>query len=198
MNPLSNERDAFRALLLVVGGGIGVGAAGALGDGWTALAVFLALVAGIGIGLWIARQESEPGRELRARERVAGLPVLVVAPVELAGPALAREVAAEEGAAAVRAVLLASEEELGETASRSAAELRALLEELNVPAQVISVATSDAEKAVAAELRDGVHSHVFIATHRPEHPAFAMEEELVHAIDEASETPVVAVAFSAR
>ena len=198
MNPLSNERDAFRVLLLVVVGALGVGAAGALGDGWTALATFLALIAGVCVGLWIARQGAEANVEPEPAAPVSALPVLLVAPVELAGPALAHEVVTEEGASAVRAVLLASEDELGGTASRSAAELRALFEELNVSAQVISVARGDAKKAVTAELRDGVLSHVFVATHRPGHPAFEREEALVHAIDEASETPVVAVAFAAR
>ena len=113
MNPLSNERDAFRVLLLVVAGALGVGAAGALGDGWTALATFLALIAGVCVGLWIARQGAEANVEPEPAAPVSALPVLLVAPVELAGPALAHEVVTEEGASAVRAVLLASEDELG-------------------------------------------------------------------------------------
>ncbi len=202
MNPLRSERDAFRLLLLVIGGALGVAAAGALADGWTALAVFLSLVTGVGVGLWVARQRPEgaggnPGAVADQPARIPGQPVLVVAPSELAGATLAREVVAEECASAVRVVLLASGDALGGTASRAAAELRALFEELGVPAQAISVARADAEKAVAAELRDGVLSHVFIATHRPGHAAFEAEEQLVHAIDEASRIPVVAVAFSA-
>ena len=197
MNPLSSERDAFRLLILVIGGALGVGAAGVLGDGWTALATVLALLSGVGIGLWVARQRDGASPERAARAPVPGLTVLVVTPAELAGPALAREVVAEEGAASVRAVVLAGGGAV-EDASRSAAELRALFEELGVAAQAVSVASEDAERAVAAELRDGVLSHVLIATHRRDHPSFAAEERLVHAIDGLSETPVVAVAFAVR
>lgn len=195
MNPLRNERDAFRLLLLVIGGAAGVAAAGSLGDGWTALAVLLSLLAGVGVGLWVARQGVRPRRDPTPAEPVRGLPILVVAPIELAGAALAREIAAEEEAKAVRALLLVSEADQAEAGSRAAAELRALLEELGVSAQAITVARADAERAVAAELRDGVLSHVFVATHGTDHPAFSEEERLVHAIDRASETPVVAVAF---
>ena len=197
MNPLRSERDAFRALLLLIAGAVGVAAAGTLGDGWTALATFLALVAGISVGIWIGRQAADASAASAPREPVPGLPVLVVAPVELAGSSLARELATEEEATSVRAVLLRPDEGEGDPTSRPAAELRALLEEFGVAAQVISVARSDAEKAVAAELRDGVLSHVFIATHRRGHPAYAAEEQLVLAIDRASEAPVVAVAFAA-
>ena len=197
MNPLRSERDAFRALLLLIAGAVGVAAAGTLGDGWTALATFLALVAGISVGIWFGRQAADASAASAPREPVPGLPVLVVAPVELAGSSLARELATEEEATSVRAVLLRPDEGEGDPTSRPAAELRALLEEFGVAAQVISVARSDAEKAVAAELRDGVLSHVFIATHRRGHPAYAAEEQLVLAIDRASEAPVVAVAFAA-
>lgn len=198
MNPLRSEQDAFRALLLVVVAALGIAAAGALRDGWTAFATFLALVAGLGVGVWIGRQTPGGSDTSALREPVPGLPILVVAPADLAGPALAREVAGEEGATSVRAVLLRTESHEAGEAGRSAAELRALLEEAGLAAQVITAAWSEAEQAVAAELRDGVLSHVFVATHRRGHPAFAAEEQLVLAIDRASETPVVAVAFAAR
>jgi hypothetical protein len=199
MNPLSNEGDAFRLLLIVIVAAAGVAAAGVLGDGWTALAVVLSLAAGTVLGSWLARQRPETEESADPAQMpgaVVGLPVLVVAPAELAGPALAREVA-DEGAGSARVVLFAAEQEHGEAASRAAAELRALLEELGVAAQVISARLDDAVEAVRAELRDGISSHVFVATHRREHPAFEAEERLVHAIDGASETPVVAVAFAA-
>ena len=196
MNPLRSERDAFRALLIAIVAAAGIAAAGTLGDGWTAFATFLALIAGLSLGIWIGRQGPNASERSALRERVPGLPVLVVAPAELAGATLARELAHEEGARSVRAVLLRAEDGADAAAGRSAAELRALLEELGVAAQVVSVAESDAERAVAAELRDGVLSHVFVATHRRGHPAFASEEQLVLAIDRASETPVVAVAFA--
>ena len=128
MNPLRSERDAFRALLLLIAGAVGVAAAGTLGDGWTALATFLALVAGISVGIWIGRQAADASAASAPREPVPGLPVLVVAPVELAGSSLARELATEEEATSVRAVLLRPDEGEGDPTSRPAAELRALLE----------------------------------------------------------------------
>ncbi len=196
MNPLRSEQDAFRFLILVIGVALATAAAGVLGDGQTALATLVALVAGLAVGMRLARRQQFAAAGGTSSERPPGLPLLLVAPTELAGAALAREVAAEEGTRSVRAVLLAADDELRDSASRRAAELRALLGEHGIMAQVISVARADAQTAVAAELRDGVVSHVFIATHRRDHPAFSEEERLVHAIDASSATPVVAVAFS--
>lgn len=196
MNPARSEQDAFRFLLLVIGVALATAAAGILGDGSVAAATFLSLAVGIFVGMRISRRQSATGPDGALAARVPGLPVLLVAPSDLAGASLAREVAAEEGVRSVRAVLLADEDDAGAVASRRAAELRALLGEHGVSAQVISVARADAEKAVDAELRDGAMSHVFIATHRREHPSFVEEEKLVHAIDDSSTTPVVAVAFA--
>jgi len=204
VSPFRSEQDAFQFLLLVIAVAVATAVAGILGNGWTAFATLVSVVASLVVGVRLGRRsvESEsPERSTAtatatATAGVPGLALLVVAPVDLADRSLAREVVAEEGTRSVRAVLFAPEENLGEPASQRAAELRALLVEFDVTAQVIAVAQADVEKAVAAELRDGHIDHVFVATHRQGHSEFPAEEELVHAIDRASDTPVVAVAFA--
>jgi hypothetical protein len=198
VNPFRSEQDAFQFLLLVIAVAVATGVAGMLGNGWTAFATLVSVVASLVVGVRLGRRwvESEPPERSTVSSGVPGLPLLVVAPVDLADRSLAREVVAEEGTRSVRVVLFAPEDDLGEAASQRAAELRALLGEFDVTAQVIAVAQADVQKAVAAELRDGRIDHVFVATHRQGHSEFSAEEDLVHAIDRASDTPVVAVAFA--
>jgi len=198
VSPFRSEQDAFQFLLLAIGVAIATAVAGVLGNGWTAFATLVSVVASLVVGVRLGRRSArnEPPERSTTPAGVPGLPLLVVAPVDLAGRALAREVVAEEGTRSVRAVLFAPQENLGESASQRAAELRALLGEFDVTAQVIAVSQADVENAVAAELRDGRIAHVFVATHRQGHSEFSAEEDLVHAIDRASDTPVVAVAFA--
>ena len=198
MSPLRSEQDAFQFLLLVIGAAVATAVSGILGNGWTAFATLVSVVASLVVGVRLGRRsaQNEPLQRSTLSVSAPGLRLLVVAPVDLTGPSLAGEVVAEEGTRSVRAVLFAPEDALGESASQRAAEFRALLGEFDVAAQVVVVPQADVKKAVGAELRDGRIGHVFVATHRQGHSEFSVEEDLVHAIDRASDTPVVAVAFA--
>jgi hypothetical protein len=90
-NPFRTEAEAFGFVLVCVVLFAAVAAAGALGGGWVALGVFLALGLGIAVGIYM---KSEPKvREAAVWERGGGRRcILVVANETVAGRALRSEI----------------------------------------------------------------------------------------------------------
>ena len=94
-NPFRSEAEAFRFTLVVLALGVAVALAGVFGGGWVALGVFIGLLAGVAVGLYVRRRPAgeEPSVWDAARQpRHERRHILVVANETLAGRALVDEI----------------------------------------------------------------------------------------------------------
>ncbi|MGH3011801.1 MAG: universal stress protein [Gaiellaceae bacterium] len=97
-NPFRSEAEAFGFVLVCVALFAAVALAGILAGGWVALAVFLALAAGV--ALYVKGEPKPPDEPVLSREGGGRRRILVVANETVAGRALRGEVVRRAGAEA--------------------------------------------------------------------------------------------------